>query len=108
MKDLPFSITGEAVNELKRILRDQDGMEIAIVATFGEGYVNQQDGKEYWDQEIFFALGWHPEGQRPRDSFFKILGYSVSIMPSTLEHLEGKKLGLQPRRFGMRPKLVAI
>ena len=37
-------------------------------------------------------LGWYPKGKRPEDSFFDLFGYPVSIMPTTLEHIQGKTI----------------
>ena len=37
-------------------------------------------------------FGWYRKGERPEDSFFELFGYPVSIMPTTLEHIEGKTI----------------
>jgi hypothetical protein len=43
---------------------------------------------------IHFTIGHYIEGDRPEDSFFNFRGQRVSILASTLEHLDGKHLVL--------------
>ena len=40
------------------------------------------------------VFGHWMKNERPRDSFFEVCQHPVSIIPSTLEHIEGKTIDL--------------
>jgi hypothetical protein len=63
------------------------------------GTFHHQDAAIVWsphakdgDEKPAVILGWYAKGKRPEDSFFELFGHEVSIMPTTLEHIEGKTI----------------
>ena len=70
-------------------------MEAALVwSPYSHGFTPDGKLSTSWEGPRV-VLGWYKKDQRPRESFFDLLGYSVSIMPSTIEHIEGKTIDLQ-------------
>ncbi|HUI05929.1 MAG TPA: hypothetical protein VL486_02875 [Verrucomicrobiae bacterium] len=51
---------------------------------------------------IFFGLGCYDRGSRPSDSFYDFKGMRISIMPTTLEHLQGRRLILTKPTWSKR------
>ena len=58
-----------------------------------------------------FCVGGYPKGERPQDSFVDFVGRRLSIMPYTLQRLEGKCLVLTKpdwsrRRWFVRKSVI--
>jgi len=86
MKTAPFRLTKEAEGVIRSALAStKEGMEPALGwATFLGTY-----------EGPMVVLGHWNKNERPRDSFFEVCGYAVSILPSTLEHIEGKTISCE-------------
>ena len=92
---IPFNVSGEAETYLSEILANPPAGDFEPALIWSSRYTID-------DQEVgaSFTVGYYPRGKRPRDSFFSLLGRSISIVPSTLEKLEGKTLVLERRKIG--------
>jgi hypothetical protein len=84
MRPAPIKIAADAEEHLRT----------ALAGTF-----HHQDAAIVWSPRIkdgektpAVIFGWYAKGKRPEDSFFDLFGYPVSIMPTTLEHIEGKTI----------------
>ena len=108
MKKPPFEISRSAERELRRALETQEGKDTALVVTFSESAKNQKGEIIFESRKTSFTVGWYQIGQRDEESFYDIFGFPVSIMHTTMEHLEGKILDTEARGKGMRPRLTAV
>jgi hypothetical protein len=96
MKPAPFQMTSEAEAFFRSALQStKKEMEPSIVWT-PVSHSFTTDGKllgAYEGSKIVF--GWYKKGERPRDSFFELCGHPVSIMPTTLEHIQGRTISFE-------------
>jgi hypothetical protein len=107
--DLPFQISVEAQTFLKESLkRTQKSYEPALIWTPRQSVQDPELGEEQIELGEGFMLGLYPQGKQPRDSFFEVCGYQVSILKSTLEKLNGKTLLLQSREVIVGDKRKAF
>jgi hypothetical protein len=94
MKAAPFTCSSEAETRLLSWLDRKTDDDPAIVVSMGLQERDRHGKLTVREDGIHFTLGAYPKGQRPEGSFFEYKGRRVSVMPETLEHLEGKRLVL--------------
>jgi hypothetical protein len=102
MRAAPIKITVEAEEYLRAALADAGhDMDAALVWS-----PHAQDGQDV----PAVMLGWYGKGKRPGDSFFDLCGHAVSIMPTTLEHIQGKTISREEFESGFAsgPKYLTI
>jgi hypothetical protein len=102
MTPAPIKLSAEAERHLREVLAaTRADQEPAIVWTpeIGVGEPATGEGNRFEGPAIM--LGWYRAGQRPRDSFFELCGFSVSILPTTLEHITGKTISREPIPSGL-------
>jgi len=94
MKKAPIKLSKETQKYfIKSLAKPNLGMEPALVWLCDISQTHNQTGKllgAYEGPRV--VLGWYKEGQRPRDSFYTLFGFSISIMPTTLEHIRHKTI----------------
>jgi hypothetical protein len=89
----PIKITAEAEEFLRSALASAPhDMDAALVWA-----PQVQDSKDV----PAVILGWYEKGRRPGDSFFDLWGYAVSIMPTTLEHIQEKTISRERFNSGL-------
>lgn len=94
MADAPFELTAIAEEYLRNALaHEKPNMEPALVWIPGpEWAVDRAHSLCFVLESPRLALGWYHAGHRPRDSFYSLCGFEVSLMETTLEHIRGKTI----------------
>jgi hypothetical protein len=89
---LPFSITPEAANYMRSVMRPPDaGQELALITVLRQAELVRGQERIWFDGE-HFMLCIYNIGQRPHAQHFELFGHQVSIVSSTLESLKGRTL----------------
>jgi hypothetical protein len=86
----PFTLSTEAADYLSGVLGNPPPGEWEPALVWCSQYsINDQELGEA------FTLGFHPQGKHDPKSFFQLCGHQVSIQPTSLAKLKGKKLVLE-------------
>ena len=93
MSPAPLQLEHETAEYFRRTLAaTKEGMESALVWSPVQEGSDPESGIRCRFEGPAVVLGWYKKGQRPKESFFDLCGFAVSIMPSTLQHIEEKKI----------------
>ena len=106
---LPFQISPDAQAYIRDCLIPQPGREAALVQTFT---LEARDRRGRVFMRVpgeFFTVGYYDPGQRPETEHIDMFGVPVSIIPQTLERLQGRTLELKKHvyRYGWLFKRTA-
>jgi hypothetical protein len=102
MKPVPFSYSTEVERMIESFLRRSTDKDPAIVVEMRYEEYNPKGELIKKVDGIHFGLGCYDRGSRPPDSFHDFKGMRISIMPTTLEHLQGRRLILAKPTWSKR------
>lgn len=92
---LPFQVTSEAQNHIRKCLRQPPGMQATLF--FVHGFEERDEDGRLTAQFAgdHFIIGYHDSGEVTQWPQFVISESSISIDADTLGHLRGKTLTLK-------------
>ena len=92
---LPFAIAPDAAGYLReRLANPLEAQEPALISVLAQGEGSGEPTR-WWFQGEHFMVGYYDFGQRPEAQHIELLGHQVSIIPETLQRLNGRTLKLR-------------